>query len=59
MVTEQLGDEQLLAVRIGPGDFRVAGVDPELELKSGEPVELAIGIENLHFFDPQSGVVLR
>jgi multiple sugar transport system ATP-binding protein len=27
MVTEQLGDEQLLAIRIGGGDIRVAGVD--------------------------------
>ena len=59
MVTEQLGDEQLLAVRIGAGDFRVAGVDPELVLTSGDTIELCIGIENLHFFEPQSGAALR
>ena len=35
MVSEQLGDEQLLAVRIGRGDIRVAGVDPELALAAG------------------------
>ena len=37
MVTEQLGDEQVLAVRIGEADIRVAGVDPELALADRHP----------------------
>jgi hypothetical protein len=50
MVTEQLGDEQLLAVRLGDGDVRIAGVDPDLVLATGSPIEAAIATDNLHFF---------
>ena len=50
MVTEQLGDEQLLAVRLGNGDVRIAGVDPDLVLATGSPIEAAIATDNLHFF---------
>ena len=59
MVSEQLGDEQLLAVRIGPGDIRVSGVDPELTLATGAPVDLAVPIDSLHIFDGASGVAIR
>jgi multiple sugar transport system ATP-binding protein len=59
MVTEQLGDEQVLAVRIGAGDVRVAGVDPELTLKTGTRVEVAVPMENLHLFDITSGAAIR
>jgi multiple sugar transport system ATP-binding protein len=59
MVTEQLGDEQVLAIRIGASDIRVAGVDPELRLASGTIVEVAASLENLHVFDGVSGVALR
>src|SRR5919109_1762168 len=58
MVTEQLGDEQVVAVRLGAADFRVAGVDPELKLAGGSSVEMAIGIEDLHFFASDSGLAL-
>jgi hypothetical protein len=47
-----------VAVRVGATDFRVAGVDPELRLAGGSPVELAIGIENLLFFASDSGLAL-
>src|SRR5262249_28309718 len=30
MASEQLGDEQVLAVRVGDRDIRVAGIDPDL-----------------------------
>src|SRR5262245_33456246 len=59
MVTEQLGDEQVLAIRIGESDIRVAGVDPELKLASGTIVEVAVSMDNLHVFDGVSGVALR
>ncbi len=51
MVTEQLGDEQLLAVRIGKSEIRISGVDPDLTLAPGTQIEAAIAAENLHFFD--------
>jgi multiple sugar transport system ATP-binding protein len=54
MVTEQLGDEQLLAVRVGGQDIRIAGIDPDLTLPTGTEIEAAIGTDNLHFFDDTS-----
>ncbi|MFM8680689.1 MAG: ABC transporter ATP-binding protein [Alphaproteobacteria bacterium] len=59
MVTEQLGDEQLLAIRIAGADFRLAGVDPELVFPAGAAIEAAVAHENMHFFDPQDGAALR
>jgi ABC-type sugar transport system ATPase subunit len=51
MVTEQLGDEQLLAVRLGDSEIRIAGVDPDLALATGSQIEAAVAADNLHFFD--------
>ena len=51
MVTEQLGDEQLLAIRLGDGEIRIAGVDPDLTFPAGSEIEAAVAAENLHFFD--------
>ena len=59
MVTEQLGDEQVLAVRIGAGDIRVAGVDPELSLATGTRIDVAVPMDNLHLFDTASGAAIR
>ena len=59
MVTEQLGDEQILAVRIGDSDIRIAGVDPELALSTGTNVEIVANVDNLHIFDGASGAALR
>jgi multiple sugar transport system ATP-binding protein len=59
MVTEQLGDEQVLAVRIGQGDIRIAGVDPELSLATGTRIDVAVPLENLHLFDTTSGAAIR
>ena len=59
MVTEQLGDEQLLAIRVGNSDIRIAGVDPELNLATGASIEVATAMDNLHIFDGTSGVALR
>jgi multiple sugar transport system ATP-binding protein len=51
MVTEQLGDEQLLAVRLGGTEIRIAGVDPDLTLPAGSAIEAAVATDNLHLFD--------
>ena len=51
LVTEQLGDEQLLAVRLGDGEIRIAGVDPDLSLPTGSQIEATIATDHLHFFD--------
>jgi ABC-type sugar transport system ATPase subunit len=50
-VTEQLGDEQLLAVRLGDGEIRISGVDPDLSLPTGLQIEATIAADHLHFFD--------
>jgi multiple sugar transport system ATP-binding protein len=51
MVTEQLGDEQILVLRVGGQDIRVAGVDPELDFTTGAEIETFAAIENLHLFE--------
>ena len=50
VVSEQLGDEQILAVRIGQDEIRIASVDPDLALAVGSQVEAAVGMDHLHFF---------
>jgi multiple sugar transport system ATP-binding protein len=55
MVTEQLGDEQLIAVRVGAQDIRIAGVDPDLRLPTGVEIEAAVAADNLHLFDVATG----
>jgi multiple sugar transport system ATP-binding protein len=59
MVSEQLGDEQLLAVRIGEAEIRVSGVDPELALAAGALVDLTLPVDSLHVFDGSSGAAIR
>jgi len=51
VVTEQLGDEQIVAVRLGEHELRIAGVDPDLTLPAGVAIEAAVATGNLHFFD--------
>jgi multiple sugar transport system ATP-binding protein len=53
LVSEQLGDEQLFAVRLGEQEIRISGIDPDLTAAAGSEIEAAIAVENLHFFgDP-------
>jgi multiple sugar transport system ATP-binding protein len=59
MVTEQLGDEQLLVIRIGGSDIRVAGVDPELSLATGTTIDVSVHMDNLHIFNEASGAAVR
>jgi multiple sugar transport system ATP-binding protein len=51
MVSEQLGDEQNLAVRVGDKDIRIAGIDPDLNLAAGSEIEVSAAADSLHFFD--------
>jgi multiple sugar transport system ATP-binding protein len=51
VVTEQFGDEQIVAVRLGEHELRIAGVDPDLTLPAGVAIEAAVATGNLHFFD--------
>jgi hypothetical protein len=46
-------------VRVGAGDIRVAGIDPELSLPTGTPISVAVPMDNLHLFDAASGVAIR
>ena len=55
MVNEQLGDEQILAVRVGDKDIRIAGIDPDLNLAAGSQIEAFAAVESLHFFDDLTG----
>jgi ABC-type sugar transport system ATPase subunit len=50
VVSEQLGDEQILAIRIGADEIRIAGIDPDLALAVGSQIEAAVGMDHLHFF---------
>jgi multiple sugar transport system ATP-binding protein len=50
MVNEQLGDEQILAVRVGGKDIRIAGLDPDLNFAAGSRVEASVAADSLHFF---------
>jgi multiple sugar transport system ATP-binding protein len=54
MVTEQLGDEQVLAIRVAGQDIRIAGIDPDLTLPTGTEIEAAVVTDNLHLFDDVS-----
>jgi len=55
MVTEQLGDEQLIALRVGAQDIRIAGIDPDLHLPTGAKLEAAVAADHLHLFDASTG----
>jgi multiple sugar transport system ATP-binding protein len=59
MATEQLGDEQIVAIRVGDRDVRIAGVDPDLRLVPGTALEVSAAVENLHFFDAATGARLQ
>jgi multiple sugar transport system ATP-binding protein len=57
MVTEQLGDEQILVIRVGGQDIRVAGVDPDRDFSTGADIQTFAALENLHLFEQDGGEV--
>ena len=59
VVTEQLGAQQLVELRVGDCDVMAAGVDPDLALRSGDAGRFFIALERVHLFEPgDSGAVL-
>ena len=54
-VIETLGAEQYVYLEAGGGTTLVARMPPDLTLHHGEPLEVVIPPEHLHFFDPVSG----
>ena len=57
-LTELLGSEQLVQVRVDDRQITVTRVDPFLRLAPQEPVSLIFSAEHLHVFDPASGLSL-
>jgi len=58
-LTELLGSEQLVQVRVDDRQITVTRVDPFLRLAPGEPVFLSFCADHLHVFDPTSGLSLN
>ncbi len=56
--SEQLGDQQLLDLRVGGTAIRVAGIDPAMTLAEGTELKLGAMPDNVHFFDAEGGQVL-
>jgi len=57
-VAEQMGVDQVLDVSVQDAELRVARVNPELTLRSGDALPLSAPGERLHFFDPDTGQAL-
>jgi multiple sugar transport system ATP-binding protein len=59
VLTEQLGAQQLVELRVGEHDVMAAGVDPDLNVKSGESGRFFISLERVHIFAPgENGAVV-
>jgi multiple sugar transport system ATP-binding protein len=52
-VTELMGNEIFLYLLTGKKQF-IARVDPRTQVHSGEIIDLAINMDNMHLFDPQT-----
>ena len=57
-VVEQLGSEILLETRSGDARVTVARVAPEAAIAAGDHVRLSVQPGRLHFFDPETEVVI-
>jgi multiple sugar transport system ATP-binding protein len=53
-LTELLGSEQLVQIRMGEKQLTVTRVDPFRRLSSGHPVTLTMPEEEIHVFDPKT-----
>ena len=58
-VTEQLGAEQLVAVRAGGATVLASRIDAEAMLALHQPLRLSLDPRGLHFFDRESGEAIR
>ena len=52
-VTESMGNELILYLLLGEKVF-LARVDPRTEARPGDKMQVALDIERLHFFDPET-----
>jgi multiple sugar transport system ATP-binding protein len=50
VVSEQLGAQQVVEVRIAKQALMVAGVDPERRIERGRRIKLSIPLDRIHFF---------
>ena len=58
VVTEPLGAETLVTVRIGGAEF-VARARPDVSLRAGDSVQAQLASDKLHLFDAASGISIR
>jgi multiple sugar transport system ATP-binding protein len=58
-VTDQLGCEMHLDVRLGQAVLTVARVHPESRISVGDRVRLSVPVQQLYFFDRDSGHAIR
>jgi len=57
-VIEPLGPDLLLEVKAGATPLVVSRVDPAAAVRSGETASFHVRADQLHFFDPESGLVV-
>jgi multiple sugar transport system ATP-binding protein len=58
-LAEPLGAETIVHFEVAPGAPFAARLSPRTTVRAGRPVKLAVDIDRLHLFDPQSGQSLR
>ena len=56
-LTEMMGNETFLHVRDETAQL-LARVDPRTDAKSGDHIELALDLEQIHCFDPETGLAI-
>lgn len=57
-VTEQIGTEQIIDVRVAGVTLRVTRVDADRQISVGETIALVVPAERLHFFDAETGMAI-
>ncbi len=57
-VTELMGNEIFLYLLTGKTSF-TARVDPRVRTRSGEEIEVAVNMDNMHIFDPETEQAVR
>ena len=59
IVTEQLGSQLHLEIRVGSSRLIVSGIDPDAPYRAGDTVVVGIPLDRLCFFDPDSGLAIQ
>jgi multiple sugar transport system ATP-binding protein len=57
-VTELMGNEVFLYLMTGRNSY-IARVDPRTQAKVGNKVQMVANLDNIHFFDKQTEMVIR